>query len=74
MASTPQPVSIPVSLTVIGLVWVAESLQKEPGNMPRKTREFTKHADSRLQTTDIGKSPSELRSEKSSPLTSPISD
>ena len=64
----------PGFITVIGLVWVAEFLQMEPGNLPRKTLEVTKHTDSQLPTTDVEKSLSKLKSEKSLPLNSPIAD
>jgi hypothetical protein len=74
MASTPQPVSIPVSLTVIALIWASEFLQVKPGYTPHQTHEVTKHADSQISTTDVEKSPSELISEKSSPLNGPMED
>lgn len=74
MASTLQPVSIPVSLAVIGLIWATENLRVEPGNKPRQIHEGTKHADSQIPTTDVEKSPSKLKFEKSSPLHRPKGD
>lgn len=74
MASTPQPVSIPLSLAVIGLIWVAENLRIEPDNTSRQTHEVTKPADSQISTTDVEKSPSKLKFEKSSSLNNPKED
>lgn len=65
MASTPQPVSIPVSLTVIGLIWATENLRVEPGKTLRQNQEVTKHADSHTARTDLVNRPSTLESSKS---------
>ncbi len=71
MASTLQPVSIPVSLTVIGLIWAAEGLQMEPGNTAIQTHEITEHGDSQIPTTDVEDRQSKLKSPESSTGKSP---
>jgi hypothetical protein len=71
MASTPQPVSIPVSLTVIGIIWAADFLERQPGNAAVQTREVTEQADTRTSATDVKSTPSKLKSAVPSPVNSP---
>jgi len=80
MASTLQPVSIPLSLAVIVGIWAAERfnvseiLQVESGTTNIKTHEPSKYDDSQILRIDVGKSLSMLKSRKSSPLNRPKVD
>ena len=80
MASTLEPVSIPLSLAVIALIWaverfdVSEILPVESGTTKITAHETSKQADSEIASTDVGYSPSKLKTAKPSLLNRPKND